>query len=204
MNTRNTDPHPQLNSVGAIILAGGKSRRMGMDKSMLLVNGRPAIEHILSQLEPLFEQILISANDKDKYAYLGRPIVQDKQPGAGPIMGIVSALEQAKSNINFVVACDIPVIDKPFLNKMLEGAEKYDAVIPVSDGGHLEPLFAIYNKSLVPHMQDMLKKGTRKIIDTFPGRNIRHIKMKDTSWLINLNTSQDYKRFLELRKEHSK
>ncbi len=93
----------------AIILAGGKSSRMGgTDKSLLPVSGVPMIEYIAGQLEGHFDEILIGANDSEKYRFLNLPIVADFETGKGPLMGIYSCLAASASDINFVTACDIP------------------------------------------------------------------------------------------------
>jgi len=92
----------------AIVMAGGESRRMGRDKSLLAVGGHPIIQSICEQLRGHFGEILISANEPEKLAFLGLNVVPDRIPGQGPLMGIACALEASRSNLNFVVAGDIP------------------------------------------------------------------------------------------------
>ncbi len=92
----------------AIIMAGGKSSRMGQDKSMLTVNGEPVIKHIFQQLQPHFSQVLVSSDDVSKYSFLGVQVVPDEDTGKGPLMGIASALRVSAREVNFVIACDIP------------------------------------------------------------------------------------------------
>ena len=103
----------------AILMAGGCSRRMGTDKSMLPVAGRPMVEHICQQLRGTFAKVVISANDAEKLAFLNLDVVADRIPGQGPLMGIASALEVSDSELNLVVACDIPEVDTALLGKML-------------------------------------------------------------------------------------
>ncbi|MHC4642567.1 MAG: molybdenum cofactor guanylyltransferase [Planctomycetota bacterium] len=151
----------------AIIMAGGGSRRMGIDKSMLLIKDRPIIKHICDQLRGTFSQILISADEVEKYAFLGFDCIPDKMPGQGPLMGIVSALGASDNELNFIVACDIPHIDIRFVRKMLAEAQAVDMVIPANGNGKYEPLFAIYNKSALKAMNQVLSSGQPKISDTF-------------------------------------
>ncbi|UCC22250.1 MAG: molybdenum cofactor guanylyltransferase, partial [Planctomycetota bacterium] len=88
----------------AIIMAGGESVRMGRDKSMLPVGGRSMIEHIANQIRPHFDQVLISADDKAKYGFLGVDVISDEVSGRGPLGGIASGLKGSANEFYFVVA----------------------------------------------------------------------------------------------------
>lgn len=181
----------------AIIMAGGDSHRMGIDKSMLPVNGRPLIERIYTQLHGSFEQILISANDTAKFAFLRLAVIPDRVAGQGPLMGISSALNVSDNDLNFVVACDIPHIDLRFVRRMLcEAAEGgADIVLPVGDGGKQEPLFAVYRRSALEAINKVLSSGGRKISDVFPLCTVKYMELEGS--LINLNTAAEYTRFQE-------
>lgn len=178
----------------AIIMAGGASSRMGVDKSMLSINGRPMIEKISESLRDTFDQILISANEADKYSYLGLEVVPDKVTGQGPLMGIASALEASANELNFVVACDIPNISIRFVRRMLAQADGADIVIPTTGDGKYEPLFAVYSKSALKAINEVLSSGGRKISDVFERCRIKSIEM-DTEQLVNLNTMAEYEEF---------
>jgi len=186
-----------LENATAIIMAGGGSRRMGTDKSMLTINSRPIIEIICEQLRGNFEQILISANDANKFAFLGFEVIPDKVSGQGPLMGIASTLEASSSELNFIVACDIPHIELRYVRKILAEADetKADIVIPISYNGQHEPLFAIYRKSALDAINKVLLSGGRKIADVFPLCNVRYIEFDNTDWLINLNTLDEYEEY---------
>lgn len=181
----------------AIIMAGGESSRMGIDKSMLSIKGQSIIEVICEQLRGSFDEILISANQVDKFAFLGFKVVPDKVPERGPLMGIASALEASTNEFNFVVACDIPEINLSCVNKMLTEAFKSraDIVVPVTGKEKYEPLFAIYRKSSLEVINKMLSSGKNKITAIFTLCTVKYIEMKDTDWLINLNTIADYEKF---------
>jgi molybdopterin-guanine dinucleotide biosynthesis protein A len=179
----------------AIILAGGSSGRMGTDKSLLPIKSKPIVEHICEQLCDSFEQILISANEVDKLAFLGFEVVTDRQTGQGPLMGIASALEASENELNFVVACDIPDIDLKFVKRLLTEAQEADIVIPTADGNEkLEPLFAVYRKSTLGVINEVLSSGGRKISDVFSRCNVRYVKMK-AGQITNLNTMDEYEQF---------
>ena len=179
----------------AIVLAGGDSLRMDADKSMLPINGRPVIEHICEQLRGTFDQIIISANEVDKYSFLGFDVIPDKVPGQGPLMGIASALEASANQLNFVVACDIPHIDLPYVRRMLTEAAEADLVIPTTGEGNYEPLFAVYRKSALKAINEVLSSDRRKISDVFARCRFRHIRLGDAKWFTNLNTLADYEEF---------
>jgi molybdopterin-guanine dinucleotide biosynthesis protein A/nucleoside-triphosphatase THEP1 len=181
----------------AIIMAGGGSSRMGTDKSMLPIKGQSMIEAICEQLRGSFDQILISANEVDKFAFLGFEVVPDQVPEQGPLMGIASALEASANELNFVVACDIPKINLACVNRMLTEAveSKADIVVPTTGEEKYEPLFAIYRKTVLEAINKVLSSGKRKITDVFTLCTVKHIELDDTDWLINLNTMADYEEF---------
>jgi len=178
----------------AIILAGGASDRMGVDKSMLPIKGRPMIERISEQLRGTFSQILISANEVDKYSYLGFEVVPDKVPYQGPLMGIASALEASANELNFVAACDIPSINIRFVRRMLAEANGADMVIPATGDGKYEPLFAVYCKNALIAINEVLSSGGRKISDVFGRCKVKYIKM-EAGRIVNINTMAEYEEF---------
>ncbi len=184
-------------SATAIIMAGGGSSRMGTDKSMLPIKGQSMIEAICEQLRGSFDQILISADEVDKFAFLGFEVVPDKVPEQGPLMGIASALEASANELNFVVACDIPKINLSCVNRMLTEAleNQADIVVPTTGKEKYEPLFAIYRKSALKAINKALSSGKRKITDVFTLCTVKHIELDDTDWLVNLNTMADYEEF---------
>lgn len=181
----------------AIIMAGGNSSRMGTDKSILPLEGKPMIERICEPLRGAFNQILISANDKDKFAFLDEQVVTDKVPGQGPLMGIASALQISDNELNFVVACDIPRVNLPLVRRMLAEAEDVDIVVPVNRDGKYEPLFAVYRKSTLAAINDILACGGRKISDVFGRCKVKYIELDDTDWLVNINTMAEYEKYRE-------
>ena len=155
------------------------------------------IETICAQLRDSFDQILISANEVDKFAFLGFEVILDKVPEQGPLMGIASALEASVNELNFVVACDIPKINMACINRMLTEAieSQADIVVPTTGEEKYEPLFAIYRKSVLEAINKALSSGKRKITDVFTLCTVKHIELDDTDWLVNLNTMADYEEF---------
>jgi len=182
-------------SATAIILAGGKSSRIGTDKGMLSINDQTMLEHICKQLRGTFSQILISAGEIEKYSFAGFEVVRDKISSQGPLMGIASALEASANEINFVVACDIPHIEMDCVRKMLTEARGADIVVPTTGDKKYEPLFAIYRKSALDAIKRTLRKGERKISEVFDKCEVKYIDLGKADWLININTLAEYEEF---------
>lgn len=176
----------------AIVLAGGESKRMKTDKTLLPINGRPMIEHVWNQLRYHFDEILVSASEAGKYVLPGVRVVPDRTPGQGPLMGIASALEVSTHDLNLVVACDIPEIDIALARQMLAQAEGYDVVVPRAEQSLLEPLFAVYRKSVLGVMQETLCSGERRIRAVFDRCKVKYFNLPDTRRLRNINTMEEY------------
>lgn len=199
MNGMNTVHHLALECIPvpedatAIVLAGGKSSRMGVDKAMLPILGKPMIEHIVQQLQPHFRQVLISANDIEKFAFLKLDIIPDKQPGYGPLMGIASALSVSAHDVNVVIACDMPSLNIEFLRSIIHQANGYDCVTPVNSTGHYEPLLAVYRKSVLPFAYTVLDSDNPKIARIFEHCTVRFVSLPQDSLAQNINTLDDYR-----------
>lgn len=179
----------------AIILAGGESARMRTDKSMLLINGRAMIQVVYEQLRGTFDQILVSADDAKGFGFLGLEVVPDRVPGQGPLMGIASAMQASAHEFNFIVACDIPRVNLHCVRRMLAEAERADMVVPRTNDGKYEPLFAVYRKRALDAINRTLASGKRKISDAFGCCNVKFVELGRADWLMNLNTMEDYEAF---------
>jgi molybdopterin-guanine dinucleotide biosynthesis protein A len=188
-----------------VILAGGKSSRMGIkeDKALLKIAGFHLIEKISGELRPYFHEIIISAGAESlqNYAFLPYRKAIDHQVGQGPLMGILSGLRVSGRAINFVIACDIPEIDFPFIREMAEFTGDYDIVVPFTGNEKYEPLFAFYHKGLIPKIEELLSGGTRKIIELFSHCRVKYVPMDGKDWYYNLNTPDDYEQYLNRYKK---
>jgi molybdopterin-guanine dinucleotide biosynthesis protein A len=187
----------------AIVMAGGGSVRMGQDKSMLPVEGRPMIEHIVNQLNPHFSQVLISSDDKAKYGFLGVDVIEDEVEGRGPLGGIASGLKVSANELNFVLACDIPEIHMACVRAMLRQGRDYDAVVPKSGAGRYEPLFAVYKKSILGAIESALNSGDYRIMDAISSCRIKYVEVDNSELMKNLNTMEDYEEFVGNRDDDS-
>ena len=184
----------------AIILAGGGSSRMGRDKTMLPVGGRPMIKHAYEQLRPYFAETLISSNNAAIHDFLGATVVADDATGKGPIMGIISALRTSTNDINFVIACDMPDIDTGLMREMLRLGREYDVVVPRVGADMYEPLFAVYTKDALPAMEELVESGNNKIIDSYGRCRVRYVDLPGRRFR-NINTRAEYHGLVEKRSD---
>lgn len=149
----------------ALILAGGESRRMGRNKSLLPYGGVTLIEHILNQLRTVTPVIRISTNDGAAFSHLHLPLVPDLVPGQGPLMGIASGLVSATRPWVLVVATDIPELPLDILPELWAASDGHRCVVPRDETGRLQPHFGLYHRELGDSMLDMLGQGRRGLVD---------------------------------------
>ncbi|TFG81114.1 MAG: molybdenum cofactor guanylyltransferase [Chrysiogenales bacterium] len=189
-------------AVAAIVLAGGRSRRMRREKSLLLdSSGRPLIETIITQLRPIFDSIMISAGNKDKFAFLELPVIVDEAPGQGPLLAILSALRASPQAGNFILACDIPVIHIPFVQMILARSPRHEIVVPRYQDGKFEPLFAFYHRSIIAAIERQISTGDLRISSLFRTCRTGFVPIDGQKWLKNLNTLEEYHAYLQNEKK---
>jgi molybdopterin-guanine dinucleotide biosynthesis protein A len=184
-------------NMSAVILAGGKSARMRENKPLLPVQGIPLIQKVAQNLEPYFQEIFISAQSREMFTFLPYPVIVDKEPDQGPLMGILSGLAASANPICFMIACDIPEIDTAFLHRMMSYTRQYEIVVPVSGKDKFEPLFAFYHKCLLPRVENLLKQQIRQVFRLFPLARTKYLPLEDRGWFYNLNNTEDYRKYLE-------
>lgn len=151
------------------IQAGGASTRMGTDKALLPFCGRPLIEHIIDQVNPIADEIIITSNHQENLKYLGVKLVSDIIPGQGVLGGLYTSLLAAKNDAVAVIACDMPFVNTTLLtherNLMLGGC--CDVVIPKTATGY-EPLHAVFRrKTCLPAVYAALCSGEKRLISWF-------------------------------------
>jgi molybdopterin-guanine dinucleotide biosynthesis protein A len=182
----------------AIVLAGGRGRRMKADKAGLDVGGQTLLEHVLLQLGPYFDEVLVSVSP-GQTVRLGSSsplLVEDLVPGLGPIGGLLAGLTTARHEACAVIACDIPDIDIPLLRSLARSAGKADIAVPVGPSGLREPLFAIYRRSIVPRIEALLARGEHSLLPLYDRCRTAVVRFDDPARIRNLNTREDYDHFL--------
>ncbi|MCZ7538789.1 MAG: molybdenum cofactor guanylyltransferase [Anaerolineae bacterium] len=167
-------------SLSVAIVAGGRSSRMGRDKSFVLLRGKPMIEHVVARVSALpAESMLLIANRPDDYAYLGLPTYPDVFPDKGSLGGIFSAVHHSPSEHTLVVGCDMPYLSDALLRYMAsllgERADPYDVIVPVHDN-HPQGLHAIYRKTCLAPIRADLEADRLKVIGFFGAVSVRYIQ----------------------------
>jgi molybdopterin-guanine dinucleotide biosynthesis protein A len=148
-------PNP---SRSAAILAGGKSRRFGSNKALAPWFTGYVIDAVVQAAMGACQEVIIIANEPEPYSYSGLPVFPDILPGLGPLAGLQSALCHAKAEKIFLLGCDMPLLNPELLNLMWEIPTWAPVVIPGTPRG-LEPLHAIYHKSLLPIVDHQINSG---------------------------------------------
>lgn len=185
--------------ITCVVLAGGKSTRLGRDKAFLKVDGQLLIERIVDRLEQLSEEIIIVANDVHRYDQFEAIVVSDVYPGKGALGGIYSGLRRASNANSLVVACDMPFLNVSLLRYMQGLTSSSDVVIP-RIGQFTEALHAIYSKKCMPFIEKQLVEGDLRIVHFFPHVRVRYVEQEqieifDPAHLsfANINSEADLK-----------
>ncbi|MFZ4827930.1 MAG: molybdenum cofactor guanylyltransferase [Phototrophicaceae bacterium] len=158
------------------IVAGGKSSRMGTDKSFVLIHDRPLIQHQLDRVHALGQaETFIVTNHFERYAKLGLPMVSDVLPEMGSLGGIFTALTHAQHDWVFTLACDMPFINRELLQYMLACVDdRVDGVVPRVEG-YPQGLHALYRKTCLPSIQQRLSASHLKVIGFYEDVTMRYL-----------------------------
>lgn len=180
-----------------IILSGGKNTRMGRNKALLEVAGTRLIDRTVSLFRSVFREVIIVAANPLDYLDQETVIVTDILPERGALGGIYTGLFYATGEHAFVAACDMPFMNRSFLEYMVSQAEGYDIVVPAPPDG-LQPLHAVYARRCLPAIRNLLDRNRMQIKKFYPGHRLLEIppevlRSYDPAgrMFINLNTPED-------------
>ena len=189
----------------AIILAGGKSTRMGFDKQLIKIQERMLVETLIQKLRDEFQEIVIVTNKPEYYIGLADIITGDVILGKGPLSGIHAGLLKASSEYSYVVACDMPSIEMDYVRYMKTriGTGGHKACV-TRLGEWIEPFNAFYSKDLLDHIEEFLATGKRAIhrmlkdqeVDYVPEEEARRFS-PEWNMFFNLNTREDMEEYLQ-------
>ncbi len=179
--------------ITGFILAGGKSSRMGQDKASMLFRGKPMITHVIRPLlEVCKDVVIISSNSS--HSQFGIPVLPDQLEGFGPVAAITTGLRSTKTNLNFFISCDCPLIDVNLLNTLIDSIGDFDAVLPYS-GAQLHPLVGLYKVDVQETFERHLSKGQHKLMDVIQEINFTKLNMQESGLsadlVSNFNSPQD-------------
>lgn len=187
--------------VTAVILAGGKGRRMGgQDKGLMPFLGQPIIEHTLASITPQCGAVIINANRNiDLYSRYKHPVISDQSNDfQGPLAGFAIALENASSLLIATVPCDAPIIPKGLIKRLLTALNDSNADIAVAhDGVRLQPVYALIKTQLLGNLQKFIAQGDRKIDLWYAQNNMVEVDFSDIPYAFNNINTPEQKRELE-------
>src|SRR6476661_6219345 len=181
----------------AFILSGGRSRRMGTDKSQLRLHNETFIDRIAAALEPVASSITLVGARQPHSRF---STVADVYPGWGALGGLHAALAACATEWAIVIACDLPLVSAPLFKHLLSLRQDHEAVVPVQSDGRPQPLAALYR------IQPCLPRAT-KLIETGHRRPLDLLELVNTCWVpfteltnldqaerffVNINTPDDY------------
>lgn len=198
-----------MNPPAGIILAGGRSQRMGTDKALLPLPGNAPetfLARMASTLAPLCAEVLIVARDPAQFAdvaFPGTRMVFDQKSGGGPLMGLYSGLSAMQSTTALVVAVDMPFIQPALLTFLLDCYRQDTLVVPVVDGVP-QVLLALYPRSILPLIESLLQQGKRApraLLELAPVHYIEEARLRRVDpqlrSFVGINTPQDLKAMME-------
>lgn len=199
------------NDITGIILAGGKSSRMGVNKALLHFKGKTIIERIASLAKSVFSNVILITNHPEEYSFLELEMFKDIYQGKGPLAGIHSGLSNTKTEKNFILSCDIPLINKELIEFLLN----YKTIHPVTvikTDGFVQHLCGVYCRSLKMYAKEILsqmcnridtgKKVKCKMTELLRVNGAEIIDCRDVPFycegmFLNINSPFDYQTLLE-------
>ncbi|NLJ79349.1 MAG: molybdenum cofactor guanylyltransferase [Tissierellia bacterium] len=189
----------------AVILAGGKSTRMGFDKQLLKIDERRLIDNLRNKLRQEFDEIIVVTNNSEYYLGFSDKITKDIIVGEGPLSGIHAGLVEAKSQYVYFVACDMPNIDIEYIRYLKRELRELDVKACVTRyKGWIEAFNAFYSKDMIEDIEQHLSGNQRSINSLVAKIYTHYIEEKkarefspDWGMFLNLNTKADLNEFLE-------
>lgn len=180
----------------ALILAGGKSSRFGSDKSQLTICGERIVDRLVGHCRELCDEVLISCGEREKFWLPGVREVPDRLPGRGPLSGIHAGMQASNAQMFLVLACDMPLFAPDLARLLFAQCETgYDACVPF-DGTRLQPLCAVYRRTALPVIQQLLEEGENRMGMLLSRMQVCRLECPECSsspstfW--NINTPADY------------
>lgn len=187
----------------AIILIGGKSIRMGMDKSLLMFDGMSAAERLFHILTPHFDDVFFAGAHSQSSPVPETRCVHDSVEGKGPLAGLAAGLSATLCRVNFVIACDIPEIDFFLMRRLLSYLERYEIAAPAFSTRRTEPLFGAYDRCVGATANRLVHEGSLKVINVYDYHKTNIIPAADSGWYTNLNTPDDLFQYRKRSKSES-
>ncbi len=207
----------------AVVLAGGRGRRMGtVEKALLEFEGKTIVERLLESLFRVVDEVIISFRDKNQEEKF-RPVLEkfpaceirfcfDTLEDAGPLEGIRAGLLESRAEYSFVCAGDMPFVNFRVVDLLFEKAIGHDAALPKREDGKFEPLHAVYSKRLIPEIEKVFKNGRRSVLTpVFEMKDVVFVEVSEIREIdpelrtfMNINTVDEMQRVIELSSKKEK
>lgn len=160
----------------AIILAGGKSSRMGEDKALLPVGDRTLIARMVDALRDHFEDLILVTNHPERFMAIPElRLVSDVHPGEGPLGGIYSGLLASRGRHNLIVSCDLPFLNHLLLDYLWSRRNWGDVVVPLTHEG-LSPMLAIYDRHVLEPIAQALASGQADPLALYAKLRVHYVR----------------------------
>lgn len=185
----------------ALILCGGRSKRMGRPKAFLPFGGTTMINHILTNVKDMFAETFLVSNEPESFEDFDVDVVKDILPYRGPLGGILSGLLVSQHSHAFVIACDMPLITPKMIRELCQRRFEHDVVVASHDEG-IEPLLGVYSKNCIKSLEESLFNGDLALKDFLSGLNSVTYDLEEETKegalppYFNVNTPQDYSRLV--------
>lgn len=189
-----------IENVTGIIIAGGKSKRIGKDKAFIHYNGKRLIEHSILLMQSICKEVIISANHPD-YKSFGLRVISDNYKSIGPLGGLEASLSYSKTKHNLVIPCDTPFVGIGVFYDILNAVNDELAIVPIIKADKTEPLIAYYSKETLPFIHQQIKNKNYKIQTLFEKVKTRFIEFDNHDLFKNLNSPADFKNNLTTDKK---
>lgn len=186
------------NKITAILLAGGKSQRMGTDKGSLYLNGKTFIKRICDAVQPIVGSNILIVSGNKGYDVLGFSRVEDVVENKGPVGGLYTALKESKTKINLVLSIDVPLVSTELLQWLIESHNETAMVTQVKRGDKTNPLIAVYDRSMCAVFGENLAGNQlklRQVIEDVIHQTIE-VPEKWNNQVENINTQQEYQNLI--------
>ena len=178
-----------------LVLAGGRSRRMGRPKPWIEVGNSILIRYVMERLAPAFSELIVSFAEPEQMEQLvPYRIVFDRKPNAGPLAGLEAGLHAAHNQVLFAVACDMPYVERSTAEIAVAAARSCDAAIPRHDG-IFEPVCGAYRKTALPAIVSALDAGNYVAHDVVGDLDVTWLEGLEPAQFESLNTPADLERF---------
>ncbi len=163
-------------NVTGIVMAGGKSLRMGVDKGLLVYQGKPMVTYSIDILSALCSRVVISSSTPD-YEVFNLETIPDIYPGSGPLGGLYSCMAQSETEGNICLPCDLPFMKLHIIDQLLQAFDGTRCVVPLTPLP--EPLVAVYPLTVLPVVKHLIENKKYKMTAIYEHFPVKYLSLKD-------------------------